>query len=92
MITKYVTGSYSFRADLIEPVEIERETKKCVWVKGRRSSKKSGSEVYHDTWYDAHNYLFSKAQRKLDRASRGLQFATANVEKIKNLTPKKTEK
>ena len=45
-MTKYRIGGYG--GELIETVEVDRETKEFIFVKGRRISKRSSCFAYFD--------------------------------------------
>ena len=80
---KYKTGGWG--QDLIEAVEVEKETDKSVWIDGNRSAKRSGYNNYFDSWGEAHLFLLDKAGRKLDSAKFSLQRAQGEYENIKGL-------
>lgn len=75
---------YLTRWQQIESVEVERESDSFVWVGGRRRIKISDYECYHSTGEDAKNYIIQRAQDEVDRISKQLDFAKANLEKAKN--------
>ena len=85
-ITKYKTQPSS---TVIEAVEVLRETEQCVYVpRGkheRREFKATRWDRYHDSWEDAHQYLMSKAERKIDDARRDLQLAQSFLGNVKGL-------
>jgi hypothetical protein len=89
MIIKYLTRPHRMAgADLIELVEVERETENSVWVKsssdsrGRRSAKVSGWAVYHDTWEQARSHLMDIAIKKADAGELALNNANNDLNKI----------
>ena len=49
----------------ITPVEVERETESSVWVKGRRSKKRTDFENYYDTWEQARDAFIHHAERAI---------------------------
>jgi len=55
---KYLARPYG---KLIWPVEVERETEKCVWIGGRRSAKRTSRVGYFDTFKDAKAFLLRMA-------------------------------
>ena len=59
---KYKTDTIS---DGIFQVEIDRETKKSIWINGRRQAKTNSYENYHNTWTDAFDYLMTQQAKKL---------------------------
>ena len=64
---KYRTNSDTIH---IVPVEAERETEKFVWVKNelyrdfKRIAKKTEHERYHDTWKDAHDFIWQRERER----------------------------
>ena len=52
----------------ITPVEVERETEHCVWIRGRKNNKVSSYENYYDTWDAAHAGLLEYAEGRLNAA------------------------
>ena len=90
---KYRTNEYAWR-DLIEEVEITRETEKQVVVsvvlnsgkvREDRSAKKSSSVNYFDTWEEAKLYLLERAESKVTHARRELDKANSHLGNIKGL-------
>ena len=67
----------------IERVEVERETEHSVWIKGRRRSRWTSYEKYHDTWHNAHAYLKSKAEQTLETNERYLEEYRKELAEIK---------
>ena len=76
-MTKYKTGGYG--GDLIEVVEIDRETKEYVFVAGRRLFKRSSYHAYWDSWEEAHASLLYKAQQRVAAFMRNLKDAEAHL-------------
>jgi hypothetical protein len=64
-LIKYVVEPYSGK-NAITKVLVERETRKCVWVNGRRKFKRVGYLRYFDTYNDAHSFIFNAIREKLD--------------------------
>ena len=60
---KFMAETY---AHSIKPVEVERETDSCIWIKGRRHSKTGYYESYFNTFLEAKKHLLAKAQQKVD--------------------------
>ena len=81
---KYKRGGYR---EAIERVEITRETEKCVWEKtlrGERCHKKrSRSEIYFDTWEDAHRDLFEQITSKVEYAKMSVIAAQETLDEVK---------
>ena len=71
--TKYKTGGYG--GDLIEVVEVDRETKDSIFINGRRTSKRSSHHAYWDSWEEAYASLVDKAQQRVASARRSLKDA-----------------
>lgn len=71
--------------ELIEEVEVEKETDKSVWINGRRCAKESSFENYHATWEQAHEHLTARAEAKLGRARLALQHAQGYAGNVKGL-------
>jgi hypothetical protein len=81
--------------NLIEEVEVERETELCVWVwvtrwGGRelaRAAKRSSYENYFDTWDEARDFLRDARQSRLDSARDAVtsaERALAEINALKN--------
>ena len=83
MITKYRTGG--FGGNLIQPVEVERETSVSVWINGNRSLKYTDFLKYWDSWEEAHDYLLKKAEREIKNARRQLEIAQSKHGNIKGM-------
>lgn len=84
MIVKYKT-----RWDKIEPVEVERETANCVWVKGRRAAKASSWDSYYDSWAEAHARLVVEQEEAVASLRRQLEAANGKLGQIKGMKPPK---
>jgi len=69
----------------IEKVEIERETEHCIWINGRKNSKKSEWGIFHDSFDDAKNYLLSKQQSYVNSLHSQLESAKVILGTIKIL-------
>jgi hypothetical protein len=83
MIEKYRTGGWG--NDLIERIEIERETAASVWIRGNRHAKQSEYLKYFDNWDDAKAQLMEKAERKLKSCRRSLERAQGEYGNVKGL-------
>jgi hypothetical protein len=83
---KYRTGGLG---SLIEAVEVEKETEKCVWIKykyeTRREAKGSGYRCYFDAWEAAHAYLLQKAENECAGCRRRLEEANGHLGNIKGM-------
>ena len=80
---KFRTGG--FGKNLIEEIEVERETDSSVWINGRRNAKNSSLHKYCDTWGEAHLFLLEKAERSLESARRSLERAQGEYGNIKGM-------
>ena len=69
----------------IESVEIERETDKSVWLKGRRGRelKVCDSVGYFDKWEDAKTFLVNIANQKAQDAQRRADYYKKEYDKFK---------
>jgi hypothetical protein len=93
-ITKYKTDSGNWIRAEIRPVEVERETEQCVWVKRDggsrgevidRRAKVTDFEVYHDSWEAAHSFLLEQADKKVKAARRSLEMANSLFGNVKGM-------
>lgn len=91
---KWRTGMSCLAKEGIEPVACVKETKCYLWIKhkdwnghesGQRCSKDSFWTQFHNTWEEAHAYLLSKAQAKVDSARRRLDSAQSHLNRIQDL-------
>lgn len=85
MITKYMSVKGSTYK--IIKVEVEKQTALSVWVDGKRVSRLGNMYGYHNTWEDAHEYLFKCAHGEVGRARRRLEVLKSilgNVKGMKN--------
>lgn len=83
MITKFKTSGINFSK--IDKVEVERETESSVWIGGRRRSKNTDYECYHDTWNDAKCHLIGLAQADVDKYRFRLERAKSILGNAKGL-------
>ena len=83
---KYMTGrtTYEVRAR-ITAVKVERETESSVWVNGNRRAKESESDIFHDTWDDAHAHLLAAAEENAASARRQLERANGALGNVKGM-------
>ena len=84
MITKYKACRRAW-GNLIEPVQVEKETESRVWIDGRRRAKRSGFDNYFDTWDEAKEFMTEYAEKKLDRARRDLEAAQGLAGNVRGL-------
>ena len=81
---KYKRGGFS---EAIERVEITRESEKCVWEKTRngecRHKKYSRSEIYYDSWDEAHKDLLDHTKAILEREKRSVMAAQETLDEVK---------
>ena len=81
---KYKRGGYR---EAIERVEITRESEKCVWEKVRsgehRHMKRSRSEIYYDTWEDAHADLLKHTISVFEHAKQRVIIAQETLDEVK---------
>lgn len=66
-------------------VEVERETEQCVWINGRRNSKITDWECFHDSWDAAHQHLMSAAETEVAAARLRLNARVGHLGNIKGL-------
>lgn len=76
-------NKYRTRWQEIELVKIEKETESCVWIRGRKSLKRSSYESYHDTEYDAKAFIVGEAEDNLAAAERSVECCKQKLEKAK---------
>lgn len=76
---KVALGSTWYRArfEKIEPIVVTRSTSESVWPVGLNSREKRVTDWYgyFPTWEEAHAWLLSNAERKLQTARLRLQYA-----------------
>ena len=78
------------RWDEIKPVQCTKVTAGFVWpveLNGRRESRESDWNSYHETWADAHAALLAKAERELTAARLRLEHAQGELGRIKGMKP-----
>ena len=61
---KYRTVTYSNK---IEVCEVERETDKSVWIKGRRNDKITEFNRFHDSFEEAKQHLIDRHEKNIKR-------------------------
>lgn len=67
-------------------VEIDKETDKSVWINGRRTSKISNYESYHNTFQEAKDYIIERQTKRYHRAKENLNSEYLTLQQIKKLT------
>ncbi len=82
---------YKTWLDEISKVEITRESKSSVWIKGwggkeRRILKVATAECIFDTFNDAKAFLVAKATQRIERTKENLERAELKLKKIERLT------
>ncbi len=87
---KYETGGYYGGGALINPIEVIRETEKCVYVidyngQPRRQMKENRYEQVHETWEAAHKFLMDAQQEKVDYLRKQLETANGRLGQIKGI-------
>ena len=82
-MTKYIAHSWGSKS--IEKVEIEKETNKSYWMKGRRYQKHTNYEKIFETYAEAKGFLIEKQREKIDAKKSQLEYLENELETIKNL-------
>jgi len=83
MNKKYITkGAW---LNKITSVTIDKETASSVWVDGRKKSKRSGYENYHDSFAEAKAFLMAECDDKMRQAQSQYDNAKAMKSKINEL-------
>ena len=72
----------------ISQVEVERETKRFVWIDWRKEFKTTWLRSYHNTWREAHDHIVARERR---RARASLERSEARLRKIESMRPPKDE-
>jgi hypothetical protein len=87
MTIKYMTDGVRWGVKArITPVEIEKETSTSVWPVGQgRRAKVSDSDIFHDTWEDAHTYLMESADNHVHNAQMQLERAKGAQGNVKGM-------
>jgi hypothetical protein len=80
---KYRTGGWG--KNLIESVEVEKETEASIWIEGKRNAKKTEYHNYFDTWADAKRHLLTVAEKKVAGIRLNLERANGELGNIKGL-------
>jgi hypothetical protein len=71
----------------IEEVEIERETEKFYFIKGRRCEKGGWAGDVHDTWVQARDVMIKRSEEIIVSLKRGISREEEYLTKIKELMP-----
>ncbi len=74
---KYYRLNPSWCIEVIEAVEVDRETESSVWIKGRRNSKLSSYENYFPTFSQAKEFAVARSTRAVEVAQRRLDSENA---------------
>ena len=86
MKVMYKTSSYG---NLIEEVNINRETESSVFYndrgRERRAAKMGIYECYFNTKQEAQDYLIRKEELEIERAENKIKYAIEKIEQIKAL-------
>jgi len=88
MITKYrISLSNAWDCSIvIERIEVERETDASVWIRGRRSAKRSEHWwSYYPTKEDARKALLARQERRTEACEEALRMARSRLDKIEKL-------
>ena len=80
---KYKTGGWQVK---IKEVEVDKETEKCVWIRGRRNSKLSSYESYFDSFSDAKVFLINRKERRISKLQSSLDIVKKELAEIVDLT------
>ena len=83
MAIKYRTG---WHRDVIERIEVERETEHSVWVGGSREGRWTSYHKYHDTWHNARAYLKDRVTNALKSYEKNAEDARKELAKISAMT------
>ena len=83
---KFITSNYD---NEIKEIEVTRETDKCYFVPAYRTGKedrRNKDRNCHNTWNDAHSYLFDRTKQRLESLESQLNKAKADLQTIIDLT------
>ena len=67
----------------ITEVEVEKETDKCVYVKGNRNNKIGNYECYYPTFQEAHDVILKKLENRLSNTKHILEGLEKELTKFK---------
>ena len=81
---KYKINIFNSPVPKIETIEVERETKKSVWIDGNRYSK-IGSFCYYDTWKEAHAKLEEIAIARIMETEKELKNRYKRLKEIREI-------
>ena len=79
-IMKWYKVSYDNK---ITEVEVEKETDKCVYVKGNRNNKIGNYECYYPTFQEAHDVVLKKLENRLSNTKHILEGLEKELTKFK---------
>lgn len=57
---------FCFEKPTITEVEVEKETKKCIWISGKQMRKRSDTKIYFNTYDEAHKYIVNDLSKHLE--------------------------
>ena len=69
----------------IERIQIEKETDKSYWIKGRKRKKYTNSEKIFVTYAEAKDFIINEQLKKIESAKSQLSYLENELEKIKQL-------
>ena len=69
----------------IERIQIEKETDKSYWIKGRKRKKYTNSEKIFVTYAEAKDFIINKQLKKIEAIKSQLAYLENELEKIKQL-------
>ena len=84
---KFKTGGWG--NDLIESVEIDRETDNIVFIMKKRNAKRSSWHNYFDTFDEAKAFLIETAENEIASIRRQLEIANGKLDNIRGLLNQK---
>ncbi len=74
----------------IQPIEIEKETSKSVWIDGNRTLKRSSYWNFYDSFKEAKLVLLEAQRARIKRLQEALKKAESVLDDIKKLSPDAT--
>ena len=69
----------------IEKKQIEKETEKSYWVKGRKRAKHTNSEKMFETYAEAKDFIINQQLKRIEAVKSQLTYLENELEKIKTL-------
>ena len=82
MKIKYEASNFSNK---ITRIEVEKETKSFVWVKGRQCGKCTEYKTFLDSWDDAKQFLLDRIKGKIHAAQGRLEYAQKELTEVEAL-------